>query len=61
MRENLLRLGLAGLLLVPVGAAACENEDAADLREGTKDVQKNLDEAEDEIDKEIGDDDKGKD
>ncbi len=62
MREQLLRLGLAGLLLVPAGVAtACEKEDLGDAREGTRNLEKDLDEAEDKVDKEIGDNDKGKD
>ncbi len=62
MREKLARFGLALLLLAPSSLlAACENEDLRDVREGTRDVGNELDEAEDKLDKEIGDDDKGKD
>lgn len=62
MKDRLLRLGLAGLLLLPLASVvACENEDLRDVREGARDVHRELDEAEDKLDKEIGDNDKGRD
>ncbi len=62
MRERLVRFGLTALLLFPAGfAVACEQEDLGDVREGVRDAGEELDKAEDKVDKEIGDNDKGKD
>lgn len=62
MKDLLLRLGFAGLLLLSLGGAvACEKEDLRDVREGTREIHRELDEAEDKLDKQIGDNDKGKD
>ena len=43
MREQLMRLGLAGLLLLPAGAAACDREDKQDVKEVGEDVEKEVD------------------
>ena len=43
MREQLMRLGLAGLLLLPAGAVACDKEDRKDVEEVGDDIDKEVD------------------
>ena len=44
MRDQLMRLGLAGLLLLPAGAAtACDKEDRKDAEEVGNDIDKEVD------------------
>ena len=43
MKEKLLRLGLAGLLLLPAGAIACDKEDQKDVEEVGDDIDKEVD------------------
>lgn len=44
MREKLLRLGLVGLLAVPVGGAvACDREDVRDAEEAGNEVDNQID------------------
>ncbi len=44
MKDKLIRLGVAGLLLLPAaGVTACDREDARDVEEVGNDLQKEVD------------------
>ena len=43
MREEMARMALAGLLLLPAGAVACDKEDKKDVEEVGYDIDKEVD------------------